>query len=127
VIIRFRNAGPNPVSVLKALDGSVECWHMPYYRFTIWNADRQPLKTGPRCAHSGLWVDTRWPQDYLVEIKPGANFDEEVAIPCKVEQEGPHTIAFEYVYQPGKEEFDPPPSAWRGSVKAPEVVLNLKR
>ena len=62
----------------------------------------------------------------MVEIRPGADFDVEVAIRCEVERGGPYAIAFEYVYQPTNERFDPPPGAWRGSVKVPEVVLDLK-
>src|SRR4051794_30030758 len=99
---------------------------MPHYRFTLWNAAHQPLKLTPRCGLSGLWANTRWPQDYLVEIKPGASFAVELPLPCDIERPGPHTVAFEYVYQPKEERFAPPPGAWRGSVKAADVVLNLK-
>jgi hypothetical protein len=76
---------------------------------------------------AGLWEGRRWPQDYLVPIKPGAGFETEEALPCEVEKDGPHTIAFEYVYQPKDEQFAPPAGAWRGSVKSVPVVLHLKR
>src|SRR5579883_2058418 len=67
VKIRFHNAGPNAVTILKPLDGSTDCWHMPYYRFTVSDPDGKPLKLMPRCGNSGLWAGTQWPKDYLVE------------------------------------------------------------
>jgi hypothetical protein len=127
VTIRFRNTGPKSVSILKPLDGSIESWHMPYYSFTVMDEERRPLKPMMRCGNSGLWADSQWPQDYLVEIKAGACFDIEVPLPYMVENDGPHTISFEYVYQPKNEQFAPPPGAWRGSITADPVILNLKR
>lgn len=127
VIIRFHNAGPQAVTILKPLDGSSDCRHMPYYRFTVWDRNGQVLKPMKGCGHSGLWEGTQWPQDYLVEIKPGASFDVEEALAFEFERDGPHTIAFEYVYEPTNEFFAPPAGAWRGSVKSATVVLNVKR
>lgn len=125
----FHNAGPDSVYILKPLDGSVNCWQWPYYRFTIRDPDGQPVEFGPRCGHSGLWANTRWPQDYLVEIKPGATYSEDVWLDgyYKFEREGRHTISFEYVYQPTENHLKPPPQAWRGTLRAPEIIWDYKK
>src|SRR3954470_19857147 len=128
VVIRFRHAGPGPVSVLKPLDGSADGQHMPYYRLGVRDGDGRPLERARGCGNcEGLWYETRWPQDYLVEIGPGATFDVELALPFGVKRDGPHTVSFEYVYEPTNEDFAPPPAAWRGSVKAAETVVDLKK
>jgi hypothetical protein len=128
VILRFHNAGPEAVAILKPLEGSLECKYMPYYRFSVWDRDHKPLKPmRPACPPMGLQEGTQWPQDYLVEIKPGASFDLEQPLACEVERDGPHTVAFEYVYQPTNETLAPPAGVWRGSVKADAVMLNVKR
>jgi hypothetical protein len=128
VTIRFQNNGPEPVSIIEPLDGSTRGRHMPHYRFNMWDADQKPLEPAKGCGtwNDGRWSGTQWPRDYLVEIKPGLSHDLELALPCEIGRDGAYTIAFEYVYRPDNESLDPPPSAWRGSVKAPAVVLNLK-
>lgn len=127
VKIRFRNAGPDTVTIVKALDGSSACRLMPWYRFMV-DRKGQRLKPMPGCGNFGLWESSKWPKDYLVELKPGDAYESEELLPCEVEQAGPHTISFEYTYQPAKEEhFAPPPSAWRGTVKAASVVLDLQK
>jgi hypothetical protein len=125
VIVRFKNNSLEAISILKPLDGSGP-GRMPDYRFTAWDATGQIVKPGGVCGtyNDGLWARTKWPQDYLVQIKPGASFDQEWPVP--VVKDGQHTIAFEYAYQPNNELHPPPPSAWRGSVKAPTVLLNFK-
>lgn len=124
----FHNAGPDTVYILKPLDGSVNCMQWPYYRFTIRDLDGQPVKFKGRCGISGLWADTRWPQDYLVEIKPGAIYSKDVGLGgyYEFERKGRYTISFEYVYQPTENRLKPPPQAWRGTLRAPEIVCDYK-
>jgi hypothetical protein len=128
VIIRFLNSGPEPVYLLKPLDGSMEDVFMPYYRIKVWDADNEPLKPLPRCGNfGGTWWGTEWPQDYLVELKPGASLDRECLVPYEIPHDGRYNVSFEYVYEPrGGGRLAPPPGAWRGSVKAPTTVVDLK-
>lgn len=126
VQISFHNDTPKPVYILKPVDGSFPCWHMPYYRFTVRHPDGRILRFGNGCGRwcSGLWADTKWPQDYLVEIPPGESYERQRTVYyLNLERSGAYTVSFEYVYEPTEELFTPPPQAWRGSVKAPDFVL----
>jgi hypothetical protein len=64
-----------------------------------------------------------------VEIKPGATYSEDVWLDgyYKFEREGRHTISFEYVYQPTENHLKPPPQAWRGTLRAPEIIWDYKK
>lgn len=127
VIICFHNGGTDSVFILKALDGSMRGRHMPYYKFDIRDEDRKPIKPTKDCGnYTGLYSESSWPKDYLVEIKPDANFEIEEAVPFQIEKDGQYFISFEYEYLPQNEQFVPPLKAWRGSVKSPEVKLQLK-
>jgi hypothetical protein len=126
----FHNTGPDSVFIVKSLDGSVDCILMPNYRFTIRDPDGQPVKQKRRrCGLCGPWADTRWPQDYLIEIKPGATYSEGIWLDgyYKFEREGRHTISFEYDYEPTEGRLKPPPQAWRGKLRAPEIVMDYKK
>lgn len=128
VQLSFHNATPKPVSILKPVDGSLVCRHMPYYRFTIRDPDGQKLPINAGCGLSGLWADTRWPQDYLVEIPPGKSYKTQMTVYfLRFKKKGAHTVSFEYVYEPTKERFAPPLQAWRGSLKASDSMLNVPR
>jgi hypothetical protein len=128
VTVRFHNAGRDSVFVLKPLDGSDDDTYMPYYRFGVRDADgRTPAPCGGRCVAAGLWASTKWPDDYLVEIKPSAHFDIERPLYCDIVKAGRYKISFEYLYQPTNERFAPPPRALRGSINAAEVTLDLKK
>lgn len=125
----FLNSGPDSVFILKPVDGSVNCWHMPYYRFTVRDPNGKQVGFRGRCGHSGLWWKTKWPQDYLVEIKSGASYSVDTgwSLYYEFRHNGPHTISFEYVYEPREGDFDPPAKAWRGKVAAPDIVINYKK
>ena len=67
--VRFRNAGPDPVWVLRPLDGSRDGRLMPHYRLTgPPDADDRVRGSCPIC---GKWFNTEWPRDYLVEVPAG--------------------------------------------------------
>jgi hypothetical protein len=128
VILRFQNNGQDEVALLKRLDGSTCDRFMPYYRFTLFNTDRQPLQILNECrSTTGLYSGTRWPDDYIVKIKAGASFDMEEALPFEIEKDGSYTISFEYVYQPVKEKLPTPPGMWQGSIKSPNSIIDLRR
>jgi hypothetical protein len=136
VILRFRNIGEKPLFIIKPLDGSFECRFIPYYRLTLIDPDGEPLKPRGGCKPAGLFSDTKWPQDYLVEIAGGEHWDRhfpDIAYRYNVQQTGQHTIAFEYVYEPekdpgwqGERPTPPPAKAWRGTVRAAPVVMELR-
>lgn len=128
--IVFQNAGPSPVYILKPIDGSVDGRLMPSYRFTVRDPDGQPVKLKPiKCGCCGVWANTKWPQDYLVEIKPGTSYrvDTGWGWHFDIRRDGPHTVSFEYIYQPTNERYAPPPTAWRGKIAAPDIILSFKK
>ena len=126
VIIHFRNEGEEPVSILKPLTLANWKLHMPYYRLTALDAKGKPLEESGYCGTWQLPTNTQWPQDYIVEIKPGKSYDVELALPFEVKHDGRYTLTFEYVYQPVNEAFAPPAEAWRGTLKTPPSSVYLR-
>jgi hypothetical protein len=132
IAIRFHNGGPGSAYIMKPLDGSFDGrgeYCMPSYRLRIQDPDGQLLNRAKRdCNEWGKWAGTKWPDDYLVEIKEGHTCDSKVTLTdFEVIQTGLHTVSFEYVYQqPRDGRYLPPPEAWRGFFKAPDIVVMLK-
>jgi hypothetical protein len=128
VFVEFHNRGKKPVYIFKQLDGSVNCWQMPNYHFTLRDAAGRLVEYRGRCGLSGIWADTKWPDDYIVEIKPGARYREPIWLTgyFQVPRSGPYTVSFEYVYQSKDGPYPPPANAWLGTAKAADVVIGLK-
>lgn len=129
VMVRFINRSQDPITIFKPLDGSLWSWHMPYYRLHVTDAEGKSLKLASRCGVSGLWAETKWPDDYLVTIAPGKSFETEVGIHHVIPESGPYHLSFEYVYDPSAKEqssFPAPATAWNGTVRSREITLNLK-
>jgi hypothetical protein len=124
----FHNGGSKPLYILKPLDGFVDCRQISYYHFAVRDPNGKPLEFRPGCALSGLWAGTKWPQDYLVEIKPDASYSVGIWLDgyFRFERNGPHTISFEYVYQPTEDSLAPSPQPWRGAIAAPSIVMTYK-
>jgi hypothetical protein len=125
VTLRFRNWSGVSGYLLKPLDGSEWCKFMPHYRWTPVGPAGKPLSRRSRCAHCGTWSNTKWPDDYLVELKPGASWEITRQLPLRVEQPGMHRVRFEYEYLPGPNDFPQPARAWRGRLVSAEVDLFL--
>ncbi|HUG19831.1 MAG TPA: hypothetical protein VMM56_12685 [Planctomycetaceae bacterium] len=43
---------------------------MPHYKLDVSGEDGKTLKLSSRCGHSGLWANMKWPDDYVVTLRP---------------------------------------------------------
>jgi len=128
VIVRFTNRENQSIRILRPLDGSKWSWHMPYYRFTVEDADGVPLEMLTRCGVSGLWANLEWPDDYVIQILPGDSYEMQVGIPYPIPTDGEYTVSFEYVYDPkpaAKSGIEYPDGLWEGHARSEETRLKL--
>jgi len=121
--LRFSNNSASPIWILTPIDGSDRDAHMPYYRFTV--TDRFGRKVAPQyfCSHTGLWNNTTWPKDYLVEIRPGASHTLWRRLAASPKVAGRFRVDFQYVYEPEREIFPTPPQAWIGTLVAKPISI----
>ena len=129
VIIRFTNWNNKAVKLLRPLDGSEWCWHMPHYRFTVVDSVGNSLSLMPRCGNSGLWAELKWPDDYIIQILPGDSYEMQVGIPQKVSASGDYKVTFEYMYDPevkSKARITYPDGLWQGQARSKDATLKLK-
>lgn len=118
--------------ILKPIDGSVQCWIMPHYSFSISDGRGTKFLGRPRCGNfGGPWGETAWPDDYLVKLRPGESYDEAAYLPFEFNKAGEYEIGFEYVFTPttkflrdGKTPY--PKELWRGKAKAKPVRMKLE-
>lgn len=131
VIIKFTNNSSNGIKILKPLDGSLYSWHMPYYLLDVEDQNDTKLKLTPRCGVSGLWANTEWPSDYIIEIAPNSSFELEVGIHHIIPEAGQYTITFSYICIPEKAKFNNnlkyPANIWKGKATSKQVKLELKK
>jgi hypothetical protein len=128
VTLRFSNDGTAPAYLIRRVDGSEHGRHMPYYRWSAVGPDGKRLKLVGRCGNTGpngLWSDTRWPEDYLIELKPGMSYEKTFSLPLRVEKAGVHRVRFEYVYRADPRGLLPPAGAWQGRLVAAEAPVFL--
>jgi hypothetical protein len=130
-VVRFKNLGSRPLRLLRGLDGSEEGWLMPHYRLTLWDDEGRPLlKMRGRCGLFGLWADTKWPDDYLIELRPRQAREVRTYVPQAVPRNGTYRAVFEYVYAPTARTrsagLEYPAGLWEGAVRSPEVELHLE-
>ncbi len=122
----FNNQTKSTVTILKPLDGSMWCWHMPYYDFSVFDSVGRPVKIGGRCGLSGLWADTEWPKDYLVVIKSGEAFELPLRLPHHLE-DGRYQVSLTYVFSnDGTRKIlnhKYPDKVWRGRLKSNLVSI----
>ena len=115
--VRFRNTGDEPVVVLRPLDGSTWGWYWPVYRFHVSDAAGTALELGGRCGVSGLWAETRWPEDYIVSIPAGSTELMAVDVPFELERDATYTVFLEYIVDPGVTE-----PIWSDAFPVPAIV-----
>ena len=128
VIVRFTNTTNKPISILRPLDGSLWCWHRPYYKLEVQDADRRGLDLAARCGVSGLWADTKWPDDYMVDLFPGESFEKELGIHHPIPADGEYTVTFSYIYfsDATKAETRTYPSGlWQGTARSKPITFRL--
>lgn len=118
VLVRFRNTGDEPVVVLRPLDGSTWGWYWPVYRFHVSDAAGTALELGGRCGVSGLWAETRWPEDYIVSIPAGSTELMAVDVPFELERDATYTVFLEYIVDPGVTE-----PIWSDAFPVPAIAL----
>ena len=134
--VRFRNGGPDPVWVLRPLDGSRDGRLMPYYRLTVTGPPDPDDRVRGLCPYCGTWANTEWPRDYLVEVPAGGAAELKAAVGGWLPGAGRYVLDFEYVYLPAgqgagasgwvNDPLVPPAQAWRGRVAAPAVGLDYR-
>jgi hypothetical protein len=125
--VTFRNLGEHPIWILKPLDGSTDGRLMPLYELKITDSNGKALKhAGYMCIQCGVWAHTKWPQDYLVELRPGATFEISQDFRGRNAAAGHYAIQFKYEYLPREQDFAPPVQAWRGRVETQEVVVEYE-
>lgn len=134
VVLKFTNTGPKRrLNLLRPLDGSLWCWLMPRYAFTVKDQQGRAVPLMARCGNYGHpFSGTKWPGDYLIKLDPGKSISIPVCLPHKVPRDGKYTVEFEYVYDlkpasktPGGQAY--PITLWRGSVKSEPVQLELRK
>jgi hypothetical protein len=130
--VRFRNAGPDPVWVLRPLDGSRDGRLMPHYRLTVTGPPDADDRVRGSCPICGKWFNTEWPRDYLVEVPAGRAAQVRGAVGGRLPGAGRYVLQFEYVYLPGAggvwppDDLSPPAQAWRGRASAPAAELDYR-
>jgi hypothetical protein len=129
VMVRFTNNSERPVRILKPLDGSLWCWHMPYYKLAVEDGSGNELSLRGRCGNSGLWADREGPDDYIVELKSGGTYEQEIGLHHMVRTPGTHTVTFSYIYDASKaglRGITYPKGLWEGEARSAATQLELK-
>jgi hypothetical protein len=128
--VKFVNVGKEAIRILKPLDGSEWCWIMPHYKLTIINEQDAEVGYGSRCATYGFpYWGTKWPNDYVVIIRPGASYTHRLSHNHRILEAGTYRLRFEYNFTP-KCDRTPggpyPPGLWRGSAISNTIETKLK-
>ena len=132
VRIRFTNPhDTETIRLLKPLDGSLYCWLMPHYEFTVKDDLGVDAKLGARCGHFGSpWGGTNWPDDYVIDLGPSESHDETVYLPQAITRNGEYQISFNYVFTPKAGEKTPggahPVDLWHGTASSKPIQMILK-
>jgi hypothetical protein len=128
--LRFINTSSDPVRILKPLDGSEWCWIMPYYKLTVTDQRGQTIPLSGRCGlHGYPYYDTKWPNDYLVEIPAGGSFSHPLRLNHEVPVTGPYTLCFSYIFKPDSNRTPGgryPRQLWRGEVSSNTIEAHLQ-
>ena len=127
----FTNNGKNEIGILRPLDGSMWRWHMPYYDFSVFDSQGDPVKIGGRCGHSGLWANTKWPDDYLVVLRPGTSWSVDLHLPFEIPENDNYHVTLSYIYESttGRKKLNMPypEGLWVGVLKSNLIKLPRKR
>lgn len=115
--LRFRNAGPEEVTILRPQDGSEWGWLEPHYWFEITDAEGRLVPLPSRCGNHG--ADYASDAHYL-RIPAGAAKELEVSVPHDLAG-GKHTVRFHYVQtaRPGQAEIQVPGEGKAGGKVSP--------
>jgi len=130
--VSIRNTGKDDVTILKPLDGSDYSLHLPFYRFIVKDQNGTMLSMGSRCGISGLWADTKWPDDYLLVLRSGEEFKKTFPLCFVVPEDGEYELRFEYVMDlktyPRKGKLRRyPEQVWKGAVSSETKTFKLRK
>lgn len=131
VRVRFENHMLTPLKILRPLDGSEWGWHMPQYALSIVDSTGMSIPMGTRCGMSGLYSGLKWPDDYLIRLRPGDAYEMTVNLYRSIPVRTRYRVSFSYTYstlkKPGKENtgIQYPDDLWRGTATSKPVELEL--
>ncbi len=131
-VIRFVNRSDKPVRILKPLDGSYYSWIMPHYAFSLEDGKGTTFDKRMRCGNFGHpFTDTKWPEDYLVEIGPGKTHEEVAILPFYIPEDGEYKVTFTYMFTPATSklptgEHTYPERLWKGKATSNSIRVRLK-
>lgn len=126
--IRMENVSDAPVKIMKPLDGSFWLWHLPFYRLTVKPPGGEALPNQERLPMSGLWAETKFPDDYEVTLSAGERYEMEKFMPVVVPTTGVYQLHFEYIFDPALSWRDPwkyPDDMWIGRCGSETVSAHL--
>lgn len=129
---RFINASDKTIRLLKPMDGSSRSLIYPHYASSVVdNKGRAlPVKDG-WCGLIWFWSNWKWPEDYLVELKPGESFQMPFVVIHQVPESGEYTVTLRYAFKPkhGEKIFNEsyPPGLWTGEVTSMPLKVMLEK
>ena len=128
--VKFVNTGKEPVRILKPIDGSEWGWVMPHYKLTVIDDHDREIDLAPRCKLYGSpYSGTRWPDDYVVTIRPGESYTHPLTHNHNVREAGRYRVRFEYRFTPKADGIvggPYPAGLWRGTATSDTVEVELK-
>jgi hypothetical protein len=131
--VKFVNASKETVRILKPLDGSEWCWVMPHYKLTVIDDRDREVGLAERCKLYGApYFGTRWPDDYVVIIRPGDSYTHPLSLNHAIREAGNYRLRFEYRFTPTADGLPADPDAkypaglWRGSATSNTIETELK-
>lgn len=129
IVVRFENMSHRPLRLLKALDGSEWRWHLPFYEVSLTDSSGKPVPLSGRCGISGLYADTKWPDDYRIQIRPGDAYETHVDLARDESIHGKFTVRFRYTYDGAvaatkmTRDIQYPEDLWSGSAESEPVEI----
>lgn len=128
--VTIRNTNDTDVTIVKPLNGSVWSWYLPFYSFHVTDADGKELRMATRHFVSGLYPGTKWPDDYLVVLKPGGAYSRQLDLLFTIPKTGDYTVTFHYVMDISKDRYkgkllEYPEQAWKGTASSKPATFRL--
>jgi len=126
--VRFSNHGVESLRIVRPMDGSEHGWISPAYDVGIVDGNGKPYPMMTRCKLFGEpFSGTRWPEDYVVEVKPGEHVEILVWVSFVLPETGTYPVSFSYSYDPARTKWRVTGGAWEGTVHASPTKVRLSR
>lgn len=128
----FKNTSDQTIRILKPMDGSTRSLVYPHYASSVSDQERKimPLQTG-WCALIWFWSNTKWPDDYIVALKPGEIFEMPFLVVHQIPKTGKYIVTLRYEFAPKADEkiFNEsyPSNLWIGKVTSNPVTVTLEK